>query len=119
MIDYEQEADRALRAEYDERYAADTSDSPEYANSPTMIVTVRDRASESPWGSGPTNPVTRTVTISAYCPVCGERRGEPYGINSCDDGAFYWVQGWTNPCGHVDTYAAVLTEADRLTEHQP
>lgn len=80
----------------------------------TMTVTVRDHAAESPWGVGMTRPVTRTVTISANCPECGARRGEPQGRNSCDDGAHYWVQTWDNPCGHLDTYAAVITEAAQL-----
>ena len=77
----------------------------------TTTVTVRDRSSEAPWGVGLTNPITRTVTISAFCPKCGERRGEPRGSNQCDDGAFYWVQVWTNPCGHIDGYADVIKEA--------
>ena len=77
----------------------------------TMTVTVRDRSSEAPWGAGMTNPVTRKITISAFCPVCGGRRGEPRGLNSCDDGAYYWVQVWDNPCGHVDAYADVVNEA--------
>jgi hypothetical protein len=80
----------------------------------TMTVTVRDRAAESPWGSGWTTPVTSTVTISAFCSTCGQRRGEPQGLNSCDDGAFYWVQIWHNPCGHQDTYVDVLAEARAL-----
>ncbi|OHV42158.1 hypothetical protein BBK14_11085 [Parafrankia soli] len=80
----------------------------------TMQVTVRDRAAEAPWGSGLTTPITRKITISALCPVCGGRRGEPFGINSCDDGAYYWVQGWNNPCGHRDMYVAVLAEAREL-----
>lgn len=80
----------------------------------TMTVTVRDRAAEAPWGCGPTSPVTRTVTISAFCP-CGGRRGEPRGLNSCDDGAYFWVQVWDNPCGHVDFYEQVLAEARELT----
>ena len=80
-----------------------------------MTVTVRDRASESPWGSGLTNPITRTVEISALCPVCGGRRGQPTGLNSHEDGAWYWVQTWSNPCRHVDAYSAVLAEARQLT----
>lgn len=82
--------------------------------SDTMTVTVRDRAAERPWGSGYTDPVTRTVAISAYCPRCGEKRGEPTGQNQCDDGAFYWVQVWANPCGDVDRYADVIKEAAQL-----
>lgn len=84
--------------------------------SETMTVTVRDRSAERPWGSGLTNPVVREVTISAFCPVCGERRGEPSGLNQCDDGAFFWVQVWSNPCGHVDMYADVVVEAAQLRE---
>lgn len=82
-------------------------------NGETMTVKVRDRASEAPWGTGLTTPVTREVTISAYCqrPGCGQRRGEPRGLNQCDDGAFYWVQAWDNPCGHVDYYRDVIREA--------
>lgn len=76
----------------------------------TMVVTVRDRSSEAPWGRGLTNPKTRKVTISVYCPVCGGHRGEPRGLNQHDDGVWYWVEIWDNPCGHVDSYAAVLAE---------
>lgn len=82
----------------------------------TMTVTVRDRSAESPWGSGPVNPATRQVTISAYCPQCGQHRGDPQGRNQVDDGARYWVQVWKNPCGHVDRYTAVIEEARRLAE---
>lgn len=77
----------------------------------TMTVTIRDRSAEAPWGYGLTAPITRMVTISAFCPVCGERRGEPRGMHQCDDGAWYWVQVWENPCGHIDRYADVVIEA--------
>lgn len=80
----------------------------------TMTVTVRYRSAEAPWGHGPTRPVTRKVTISSRCPVCGGRRGEPCGQNSSEDGAHYWVQTWQNPCGHTDLYAAVVAEANVL-----
>lgn len=80
----------------------------------TMTVTVRDRSREAPWGVGVTTPVTRKITISAFCPRCGQRRGEPQGLNQCDDGAWYWVQVWTNPCGHLDMYEDVLSEADAM-----
>lgn len=77
----------------------------------TMTVTIRDRSKEAAWGSGPTSPRTMKITIPAYCPLCGGRRGEPRGANACDDGTWYWVQQWDNPCGHVDRYEAVLAEA--------
>jgi hypothetical protein len=80
-----------------------------------MTVTIRDRAAEARWGSGPTNPAIRKVVISATCPRCGARRGEPRGLNQHDDGAWYWVQVWDNPCGHVDMYAAVAREAAELS----
>ena len=79
-----------------------------------MTVTVRDRNAETPWGVGLIRPVVRTITISAFCPTCGGRRGEPRSIDQCDDGAYYWVQVWSNPCGHVDMYANVVIEAARL-----
>lgn len=83
----------------------------------TMTVTVRDRSSEPAWGTGGRfDPVTRTIEISAFCPVCGGRRGEPFGINEHDDGAWYWVQGWHNPCGHKDTYVSALQEARELAQ---
>lgn len=80
----------------------------------TITVTIRDHSRERPWGSGLTSPYTRKITISAFCPRCGERRGEPRGRNSCDDGAYYWVEEWGNPCGHIDRYDAVAKEADGL-----
>lgn len=78
---------------------------------PTMTVTVRDSAAEPPWGSGPLTVVTRKVTISAQCPTCSKPRGEPKGSNESEDGVYYWVQRWDNPCGHIDLYAAVIKEA--------
>lgn len=83
--------------------------------SDTMTVTVRDNAAEAAaWGHGRGGPVIRKVTISAFCPRCGQRRGEPRGLNSCDDGDYFWVQIWDNPCGHVDMYEDVITEARAL-----
>ena len=87
---------------------------PSSTDGETMTVTIRVRSAEAAWGSGRTSPVVRTVTISAFCPKCGQRRGEPRGLNQYDDGAYYWVQIWTNPCGHPDPYAAVAREATAL-----
>ncbi len=80
----------------------------------TIKVRVRDRSAEAPWGYGLTSPVVRTVEISADCPKCGQPRGERRGLNQCDDGAFYNVEVWDNPCGHVDQYADVVKEAAAL-----
>lgn len=75
-------------------------------------LTIRDRSREVPWGHGPFNPATRTVTVSAYCPQCGGKRGAPQGLNQYDDGVWYWVQVWDSPCGHVDMYGDVAREAE-------
>lgn len=76
-----------------------------------MTVTVRDRSAEPKWGHGLTRVATRKITIPATCPQCGGPRGEPRGMNQCEDGVFYWTQVWDNPCGHVDYYADVIAEA--------
>jgi len=82
----------------------------------TMTVRIRDRAAEGAWGSGPINPVVRTVTISSKCPQCGGPRGKATNLNQCDDGAYYSVDVWFNQCGHVDMYEAVAAEARRLEQ---
>jgi hypothetical protein len=81
-----------------------------------MIVRVRDRSLEGPWGVGPIDPVVRRVVISAYCPRCGARRAEPRNLNQCDDGAHYSVDVWDNQCGHTDMYEDVVKEATDLVE---
>lgn len=82
----------------------------------TMTVRVRDRASEAPWGSGLNRPAIRTVTIPRACPRCGCPRGEARNLNQHDDGEWYSVDIWQNPCGHVDHYADVVREAARLAD---
>jgi hypothetical protein len=87
---------------------------------PTNLITVRVRdsaAGSALWGtSGPFTPIIRTVQISSNCPACGARRGEIRGDNGCEDGAYYHVNVWDNPCGHIDYYPAVLREARMLAE---
>ncbi len=56
----------------------------------------------------------RRIRIAAHCPIDGRRRGEPRWVRGCEDGEFYRVQAWDNPCGHVDYYEAVVVEAARL-----
>ena len=55
-----------------------------------------------------------TVTIASTCPTCGGRRGKPVLRPYCEEGQFYSVHTWTNPCGHVDYYPDVLREARGL-----
>lgn len=76
-----------------------------------MQVTIRARALEAPWGSGPTSPAVRTVGIADRCPRCGHPRGTPKTIRQHDDGVTYWVDVWSNDCGHVDSYTDVAIEA--------
>jgi hypothetical protein len=51
------------------------------------------------------------VTLEWSCPVCGGPRGEPHPVRSYDGSRILYCDGWTNPCGHVDKYADVFTEA--------
>lgn len=73
-------------------------------------VTIRDRAAEPRWGSGPGQVVVRKVRIAGDCP-CGQPRGPRSWLRQHDDGETYYVEVWTNPCGHVDRYAAVVVES--------
>lgn len=82
----------------------------------TMTVRVIDR---SGWGTSAPYPAIRRVEISASCPVCGGRRGEPRNRNFHEDGQWLSCDVWENPCGHVDMYEAVLAEAStqRVASH--
>lgn len=82
------------------------------ATDETMTVIVRDAAVEAAsWGSGPFSPALTTVTISACCPVCAGRRGAPANRRQHEDGVWFQVSVWQNPCGHLDMYSAVIKEA--------
>lgn len=76
--------------------------------SDTMTVRVCDR---STWGTAAPYPAITTVTIAVVCPVCGGPRGEAKNHNFHEDGQWLSVDKWDNPCGHLDTYTAVLREA--------
>lgn len=62
-----------------------------------------------------------TVTVIWKCPTCGGPRGEPFKTISYDGSRrLYDVNGWKNPCGHVDKYADVREEAKKAhLEAQP
>ena len=77
----------------------------------TMTVRVADRGT----GRGYEGVNVVSVTISTRCPQCGAPRGwDTVKVNRFpEDGAWYTVDVWTNPCGHEDRYAAVLTESRR------
>ena len=54
-----------------------------------------------------------TVTLRWVCPACGRPRGEIRPAISYDGSQRLACDGWTNPCGHIDTYAAARHEAAR------
>lgn len=79
-----------------------------------MIVTVMYRNN---WfgGDGWTYyPIT--ISISDDCPICGKKRGKPYPYYFCEDGEWFTVDKWTNPCGHLDKYRECLKEAEALAQ---
>lgn len=77
-----------------------------------ITVLVRDRDAET-FLRG--TPITREITISASCPRCGQRRGTPELVTGkTRRGQHYHVHTWNNPCGHSDTTAGAITEADLL-----
>jgi hypothetical protein len=57
-----------------------------------------------------------TVTLAWVCPVCGGPRGRVVRAISYDGSRRLACDGWTNPCGHVDLYAAVLKEWQRSSD---
>lgn len=59
-----------------------------------------------------------TVEISDYCPVCGAVSGKPQRNNYCEDGEWYSVDNWENPCGHIDRYRLVYLEAQRIKKER-
>jgi hypothetical protein len=74
-----------------------------------------DRAAQTAaWGRGGGGLVIRTVEIADNCQQCGGPRGPVRGFNGAEDGDYYHVNVWTNPCGHVDFYGPVLAEAAAL-----
>jgi len=52
-----------------------------------------------------------TVEISDNCPICGGKRGIPHSYNFCEDGEWFNVDRWDNPCGHIDKYGDVIRES--------
>lgn len=47
------------------------------------------------------------VVLPWTCMVCGGPRGEPAPVRSYDGSRWMMVDGWTNPCGHVEKYSAI------------
>ena len=53
---------------------------------------------------------TITIGISDKCPVCGGKRGAPFGNLSYDGSRRLHVDSWHNKCGHTDRYSDVVRE---------
>lgn len=51
------------------------------------------------------------IEIENQCPICGGDRGNPKPYRFCEDGEWFTVNRWENPCGHLDTYGAVYLES--------
>jgi hypothetical protein len=53
-----------------------------------------------------------TVTLNWICPTCGGPRGEKIFHDALSyDGRYgMTVDGWSNPCGHIDFYGDVRAE---------
>jgi len=51
------------------------------------------------------------ISLEWTCPICEGPRGEPHPVRSYDGSMNMMVDGWTNPCGHVDKYDACRKEA--------
>lgn len=52
-----------------------------------------------------------TINLSWTCPVCGGPRGKIKRVFSYDGSRRLVVDGWENPCGHVDLYKDCRAEA--------
>ncbi|MFF2612279.1 hypothetical protein [Kitasatospora sp. NPDC058046] len=75
-----------------------------------MTVRVADRGDGS---RGYEGVWVVTVTISTRCAQCGGPRGwdTVRAHRQSEDGDWFTVDQWRNPCGHIDMYAAVLRES--------
>ena len=60
----------------------------------------------------------RRVEIKDTCPICGGKRGTPYNYAFCEDGEWFNVDRWENPCGHIDSYALCWQEHKELQEQK-
>lgn len=52
-----------------------------------------------------------SIEIKDICPICGGKRGKPFPYRFCEDGEWFAVDRWENPCGHIDLYKDVLIES--------
>lgn len=62
------------------------------------VITIPNRDSQG-WLHGVTN-----VCVNWECPTCGAPMGEPVLRNYSEDGEYFSVHNWENPCGHLCKY---------------
>jgi hypothetical protein len=55
-----------------------------------------------------------TIEIGDFCPECGKPRGKPYPYRFHEDGEWFTVDRWDNPCGHKDTYEDAWKESKQM-----
>jgi hypothetical protein len=58
-----------------------------------------------------------TVNIARNCPVCGKPRGKPSPYRFCEDGEWFIVDKWDNPCGHIEKYKNCYFEFQEIKEN--
>ncbi|MGA5496697.1 hypothetical protein ACPCSP_20280 [Streptomyces cinereoruber] len=92
------------------RYVQDVADLEPMPRS--MTYRICDRGT----GRGYEGVKVVTVEVDPWCPRCGGPRGTARPSRFCEDGEYYSVHEWDNPCGHVDMYFEVLAEARKRTE---
>lgn len=51
------------------------------------------------------------LEIGDRCPKCGGPRGKVHHALVIEGGEFFLVDGWENPCGHVDLYKDCFFES--------
>lgn len=54
---------------------------------------------------------TVKIKLRWVCPICGQPRGTITNVRSYDGSLCLCCDGWENPCGHTDKYAAMRQEA--------
>lgn len=54
-----------------------------------------------------------TVEVDWICPVCDGPRGDATPAIAYDGRHQMHVDGWANPCGHIDMYSDVELEGSR------
>lgn len=60
-----------------------------------------------------------SLEISDLCPVCNGPRGQVFGTHSFDGSRRLNVDGWNNPCGHIDYYDAIRKEGKPVPFKEP